>query len=150
DDEWVMASSVEQTAHPRPSPGSVRRASSLVSRDAKIYPRQGPCQIGEDRVVLSRDGTPRQGGDDRVCVIDAAPPGAAADGLQGGPEAGVVGQLGIGGQVGVRRAFGEDARALVGPELDAVAADEVDGSLQADAVDDDADEVAVADAADRA
>ena len=44
-----------------------------------------------------------QGRDDRVGVVDAAAPGAAADGLQGGPEAGVVGQLGVGREVGVGR-----------------------------------------------
>ena len=46
--------------------------------------------------------------DDRVGVVDAAAPGAAADGLQGGPEAGVVGQVGVGREVGVGRARGED------------------------------------------
>ena len=37
-----------------------------------------------------------EGGDDGVGVVHAAAPGAAADGLEGGPEAGVVGQLGVG------------------------------------------------------
>ena len=81
-----------------------------------------------------------QGRDDRVGVVDAAAPGAAADGLQGGPEAGVVGQVGVGRERRVRRSAGEDARALrSAPNSTPSAADQVDRAFEADAVDDDPD-----------
>ena len=45
--------------------------------------------------------------DDRVGVIDAAAPRAAADRLQGRPEPGIVGQLGIGRELRVGTAAGK-------------------------------------------
>src|SRR5688500_8485624 len=80
----------------------------------------------------------------RVRVVHAPAPSPAAEVLEGGPEAGVVGQVGVGGEVGPRRAGGEGACAPFGPEFAAVdGADEVDRSLQSVPVDDDADEVPV-------
>ena len=53
-------------------------------------------------------------GEDGVGVVDAASPDASAGLDEGGPEAGVVGQVGVGGEVGAGRAGGETAGAFFG------------------------------------
>ncbi len=89
-----------------------------------------------------------EGGDDGVHVVDAAAPGAAARLLERGPEPRVVGQVGIGREVGPGRPRREHARALLGAEHGLAVADQVDRALQAVPVHDDLDEVAVQHAAD--
>src|SRR5579872_1463412 len=59
-----------------------------------------------------RQGPLLQPGGDGVHIEDAAAPGTPAGVLQRGPEAGIGGQGGIGGQVLARRASGQDAGAL--------------------------------------
>jgi hypothetical protein len=82
-------------------------------------------------------------GDDGVGIVDAVAPGPAADGLQeGGPEAGVGGEVRVGREARVGRAPGEDARPSLRAELDAVGADQVHRAFKSDAVDDDPDQVA--------
>ena len=57
--------------------------------------------------------------DDGVEVVDAASPGAAADGLQGGPEPGVVGQVGVGRERrGAAIASAEDRGPSLGADFD--------------------------------
>src|SRR5262249_52425698 len=90
-----------------------------------------------------------EGSDDSFSIEDAAAPGPAADGLQGGPEPGVVGEVGVGREHRVRRSTGQDARALLGAEFDPLGTDEVERPLEPDAIDDDPDDVAVAEPADR-
>ena len=75
-----------------------------------------PDGVGDEGWAGRRGRAER--GDDGVGVVDAAAPGAAADGLQGGPEPGVVGQVGVGREVGVRRPLGQEAGPLLGAELD--------------------------------
>ena len=50
----------------------------------------------------------------------------------------------------MRAAAGEDARAFLGAELDTLGADQVERAFEVDAIDDDPDQVAVADLAERA
>src|SRR6185312_14139859 len=88
-----------------------------------------------------------KGRDDAVDVVDAAPPDAAADPLKRRPEPGVVGKAGIGRERRVGGAAVEDPRALLGPELRALGADQVDRAFQLDPIDDDPDQVAVPDLA---
>ena len=98
-------------------------------------------------VLLWRSG---QGFEDGVDVVDAAAPGAPADVLEGGPEAGVVGQVGVGRQVGVAGAAGEDAGTGTGAEAFRFVAHQVDAAFEGVPVDDDFDDVAIGEFADRA
>src|SRR5581483_7068971 len=81
--------------------------------------------------------------DDRFDIVDAAAPGSSTDGLQRGPEARVVGKIGIGREVGPGRAGGENARAFFRPEARCAVTDEVDAAFEPVAVNDDLDQVAV-------
>ena len=107
----------------------------------------------------------------RVGVVDAAGPGASGGGGEGGPEAGVFGEVWVGGEVWAWGAVGEDlgaefcgthlrlrysrrrrwgTRLFFGAKVFRVLADEVYGGLERGAVDVDLDEVVVEDAADGA
>src|SRR5881628_316539 len=85
----------------------------------------------------------RHGLDDRVDVVDTATPRPSADVLQRRPQPRVIGQIGVGRQIGAWRSRREHARALVDPEVAIAVAHEIDRALQAIAVDDDLDQVAV-------
>src|SRR5438105_4020296 len=88
--------------------------------------------------------------DDRIDVIDAATPGAAANALQRGPEARVVRQRRVRRQVGAGRAGGEHSRAFLRPVFRASLSGQVDASLEAVSVNDDPDLVSVSHAPDGA
>ena len=90
-----------------------------------------------------------ESGHDRIGIIDTAAPCAAADRLQRRPEPGVVGQVGIGRELGMRRSVGQHASALFGAELDSVGTDKIERPFQLDPVDNDPDHIAVAQLADR-
>src|SRR5205823_3130200 len=91
-----------------------------------------------------------QGRDDGIHVVDAAAPGAAADALQRGPQARIVRQRLVRRQIGALWTRGEHAGAFLSSKLILSVANQVDASLQPVPVNDDADPVSVADAADRA
>src|SRR5208337_1143134 len=95
-------------------------------------------------------GAAPQRRDDGVGVVDAAAPGAAGDCLQGRPEAGVVGELGIGRELRVGTAAGEDASTLCRSKLAPLGPDQVERAPEVEPIDLDPDQVAVADLAQRA
>ena len=134
------------------------------SMDSRLASRERSCSVlftvrrgdGFNNVITIKPlkvkgpRSPSQRRDDRVRIVNAAPPSAAADGLQRGPEPGVVGEIGIGRKLGMGLAFVENGRSVIRSEVVALAvADQIDGSLQAVAVDHDPDPVAVAEFADR-
>src|SRR5437867_840001 len=81
--------------------------------------------------------------DNRLHVVDTAAPRPAAHLLERGPQPRVVGQIGIGREIGARRARREQARALLDADVAIAVADDIDRSLQAVAIHDDLDQVAV-------
>src|SRR2546425_7378190 len=93
-------------------------------------------------ITTSSLALPGQGGDDGVDVVDAAAPRAAADLLERGPQPRVGRQIGIGGEVGTRRARGEHARAFLGGEALAAVTHEIDAAFQTKAIDHDPNQIA--------
>ncbi|MBO9716204.1 MAG: hypothetical protein J7507_05200 [Pseudoxanthomonas sp.] len=89
--------------------------------------------------------------DDRVHVVHAAGPGAAADFLQRGPQPGVIGQARMRGDCRMQRTCGEQFGSRGRIEWPVrIVADEVDAAFELRAVDLDADDVAIAQLAERA
>src|SRR5437588_6845788 len=134
----------------------------MVTIVTRLYPR-APPPVKPGPRWISRSLSPT-GGEGRVRggqlaglqrfgnglhVVDAAAPGAAACLLEGRPESRVVRQVGIRREIGARRAAGQGARAFVRAEELLAVADQVDAALEAIAVDDDLDDVALEHLADR-
>src|SRR5262245_48238078 len=119
-----------------------RTPAPAATRPGRTY---GTCEQSR----LAR-GTRRatEGGDNGVHVVDAAAPGPAARLLKERPEPRVLRQARVRRQVGTRRPAGEHARALLGPEDLLVVADQIHAALEAIPVHDDANEIALDDAAD--
>src|SRR5712692_1310428 len=93
-------------------------------------------------------GFARERRSDRVHVVDAAAPCAAARLLEQRPEPRVLGQVLVGREVRAWRPARKHAGALLGPEDVFAVAHQVDGALEAVPVHDDADQVALENAAD--
>ena len=91
-----------------------------------------------------------QEGSDGIDIIDAAAPDSSAGLHECGPEAGVVGQGWVRGEVGARRALRELAGAFFGGEGFCCVADEVDRSCEVGAIDDDFDLIVLLQAAEGA
>ena len=87
---------------------------------------------------------------DGVDVVDAAAPDASAGLDEGGPEAGVVGEIGMWREVGARSSLGKKLGGNFGAHRSVRSADEVDRAGEIFAIDDDLDLVAVAEFADGA
>src|SRR5258707_7290828 len=102
------------------------------------------------RYVLRRAFSPGlQQLHDALDVVDAAPPGSAADLLQRRPKACVVRQGTMWRQVPSRFSLRQDSCAFLGAETPFSFADEVNASFETRAINDDANEVAFAHFADR-
>ena len=100
-----------------PPPWEPDRSDGWRIRGMAVVPSHRGRGIGERKLEELADvdiASRAECGDDGVDVVDAAAPGAAADLLERGPEARVIGEIGIRGEVGARRARGEHARAFLG------------------------------------
>src|SRR5512133_3524324 len=89
-----------------------------------------------------------EGAGDRVRVVDAAGPGATGGSLESGPKARVGGELWVSGEIGAGEALREDVGSLGGADKPAIFPDEIDRTFESIPVDEDLDQVAVADLAD--
>ena len=124
-------------------PGAADECGAVgVRRQAPPMASAAPSRL--ERLLSRRDDL-----EDLLDVEDTAAPGAAAGVLQRRPQPGVVWQARIGCKVGARLASLENLRTGFRADVDTALADEVDRAVQRRAVDDDLDEVTVAQLADR-
>ena len=141
---------------PRPFASRLRQGISPSALVAELKTLAGveSVESAPRRMTLARVSSPVNSGlecgDDRVRIVDAATPGSAADSLQGRPESSIVGQVGVGREQGVRRSVGEHARCLAaGSNSTPSAPTRSSEPSRLNAVDDDANQIAVAQLADR-
>src|SRR5690606_5171701 len=87
--------------------------------------------------------------DDRIHIVDATAPRPTARMLKRCPQARIGGQRRVRGEIGSRLALGQHARALLGAVHRVALAHQIDRADQRIAVDDNLDQVAVADLTDR-